>query len=107
MVLVFRGIAEVVFLEMGQTSVNNNFSKDSEQKWYVRDGAVILHHIFVKRWPFQQRFDNSSLHIMWYNAMRGDAIHNKLLKKLQNPVKSAGQHDCCSWTSQMKARLSH
>ena len=27
MILVFRGIAEVVFLEMGQTSVNNNFLK--------------------------------------------------------------------------------
>ena len=34
----------------------------------VRNGAVFFQKIFVKRWLFQQRSDDGSLQITWYNA---------------------------------------
>ena len=43
-----KGIAEVVFLEMGQKLVGNDLFKDFGQKWKVRNGVVVFQKIFVK-----------------------------------------------------------
>ena len=59
--------------------MENDFFKDFRQKWKVRDGVVFFQKLFVKQWGFfngslssngffQQRFDDGSLQIMWYNA---------------------------------------
>ena len=59
--------------------MENDFFKDFGQKWKVRDGVVFFQKLFVKQWVFsmdlcqvmgffQQRFDDGSLQIMWYNA---------------------------------------
>ena len=37
-----KGIAEVVFLEMGEKFVENDFFKDFGQKWKVRNGTVVF-----------------------------------------------------------------
>ena len=37
-----KGVAEVVFLEMGAKFVENDIFKDFGQKWKVRNGAVIF-----------------------------------------------------------------
>ena len=42
-----KGAADVVFLEMGETFVENVF-KDSGPKWKVRNGTVVFRKIFVK-----------------------------------------------------------
>ena len=63
-----KGVAEVVFLEMEKKYVENYFFKDFGQKQKVRNGAVIFQQIFVKLWPFQQRLDEGSLQITWYNT---------------------------------------
>ena len=55
-------------MEMGQKFVENDFFKNFGQKWKVRNGTVVFQKIFVKRWLFQQRFDDGSLQITWYNA---------------------------------------
>ena len=41
-------IAEVVFLEMGETFVKNDFFKDFGQKWKVRNGTVVFQKMFAK-----------------------------------------------------------
>ena len=43
-----KGIAGVVFLEIGERFVENNFFKDFGQKWKVRNGTVVFQKIFVK-----------------------------------------------------------
>ena len=43
-----KGIAEVVFLEMGEMFVENDFFKNYGQKWKVRNGTVVFQKIFVK-----------------------------------------------------------
>ena len=43
-----KGIAEVVFLEMGEKFVENDFFEDFGQKWKVRNGTVVFQKIFVK-----------------------------------------------------------
>ena len=43
-----KGIAEVVFSEMGEKFVENDCFKDSGQKWKVRNGTVVFQKIFVK-----------------------------------------------------------
>ena len=63
-----KGVAEVVFLEMGEKFVENNSFKDFGQKQKVRNGAVVFQKIFVRWWHFQKRFDDGCLHITWYNA---------------------------------------
>ena len=55
-------------MEMGERFVENDFFKDFGQKWKVRNGTVVFQKIFIKRWIFQQRFDDSSLQITLYNA---------------------------------------
>jgi len=48
--------------------VENDFFKDFGQKWKVINGTLVFQKIFVKRWLFQERFDEGSLQITWYNA---------------------------------------
>ena len=43
-----KGVAGVVFLEMGETFVENDVFKDCGQKWKVRNGAIVFQKIFVK-----------------------------------------------------------
>ena len=42
------GIAEVVFLEMREKFVENDFFKNFGQKWKVRNVTVVFQKIFVK-----------------------------------------------------------
>ena len=42
-----EGVTGVVFLEMGETFVENDFFKDFGQKWKVRNGAVVFQKISV------------------------------------------------------------
>ena len=51
-------------MEMGEKFVENDFLKDFGQKWKVRNGTVVFQKIFVKRWLFQQRFDDGCLQIV-------------------------------------------
>ena len=44
-----KGVAEVVFLEMGEKFVENDFFKDFGQKWKVRNGTVVFQKVFVNR----------------------------------------------------------
>ena len=43
-----KGIAEVVFLEIGEKLVKNDFFKDSGHKWKVRNGTIVFQKSFVK-----------------------------------------------------------
>ena len=43
-----KGIAEVVFLEMGENFVENAVFKDFGQKWKVRNGTAVFQKIFAK-----------------------------------------------------------
>ena len=48
--------------------MENDFFKNFGQKWKIRNGTAVFLKIFVKRWLFQQRFDDGCLQITWYNA---------------------------------------
>ena len=63
-----KGVAEGFFLEMREKFVENDFFKDFRLKWKIRNGAAVFQKIFVKWWLFQQRFNDGSLQITWYNA---------------------------------------
>ena len=63
-----KGITEVVFLEMGEKFVENNFFKNSGRKWKARNRTEVFQKIFIKWWLLQQRFDDGCLQIRWYNA---------------------------------------
>ena len=79
-----KGIAEVVFLEMGEKFVENDFFRDFGQKWKVRNGTVVFQKMFIRRWLFQQRFDNGCLQIIWNNASG---------KRCVNDVRDGRQED--------------
>ena len=64
----WKGLLRLFSWRLERGLWKTTFFKDFGQKWKVRYGAVVFKKIFVKWWLFQQRFDNGSLQIMWYNA---------------------------------------
>ena len=43
-----KGVADVVFLELGEKSLENDFFKNFGQKLKVRNGTVVFQKIFVE-----------------------------------------------------------
>ena len=71
-----KGVAKVVFLEMGKKFMENDFFKDSGQKWKVRNGAVVIQIFLSSDVVFRQRFDDDSLQITWYIASGKRCAHD-------------------------------
>ena len=62
-----KGVAEVVFLEMKDKFVENDFFKEFGQKWKVRNGAVVFQQMLSSD-DFFNRYDDGNLQITWYSA---------------------------------------
>ena len=56
------------FLGDGRGVCGERLFQGFGQKWKVITGTVVFQRIFVKWWLFQERFDDGSLQITWYNA---------------------------------------